>query len=131
MKSVKIGAALIGFILAGVLLVAESTPNTSINEWRCNVDSYSPNEAYADNVEYVLADLMNVTPNAGYDYYTQSPSKTALCYGHATCSSALSYNDCADCLTASRASVKDICAAKIGGEVDMVDCTIRYENYSF
>ncbi|KAH6799665.1 hypothetical protein C2S53_004137 [Perilla frutescens var. hirtella] len=129
MASMKIVACLI--VLMSVFLVAKCTPNTSITYWRCNGNEYSQDDPYADNVEYVLADLMNVTPNAGYDYYTHSPSTTAVCYGHGTCSTALSYNDCADCLTANRASVKDICAAKIGGTVEMADCTMRYENYSF
>ncbi|XP_057794468.1 antifungal protein ginkbilobin-like protein [Salvia miltiorrhiza] len=107
------------------------SPNTSINYLACNVNGYLQGDAYAGNVAYVLADMMNVTPNAGYDYYTHSPSSTAVCYGHATCSLALSYNDCADCLTAARSTVLAGCPSSIGASVEMVDCTIRYENYFF
>ncbi|XP_057794440.1 antifungal protein ginkbilobin-like protein [Salvia miltiorrhiza] len=120
-------------IIMGVLLVAaESTPNININEWRCNVNHYSENDAYADNVNYVLTDLVKQTPYAlAYDYYSKSPSNTAICYGHATCNTALSSNDCNDCLVVAATTVKIYCEDRIGGMMELVDCTIRYENYPF
>ncbi|KAL8522923.1 hypothetical protein ACS0TY_013031 [Phlomoides rotata] len=114
-----------------LFLVAKSTPNTSVQYYGCNSNSYSSSDPYANSVAYVLAALMNVTPNHGYDYYTQSPSAEAVAYGHGTCSTALSYNDCADCLTAARALVTSTCGSSVGGTMNMVDCTIRYEKYAF
>ncbi|KAL8029030.1 hypothetical protein ABFX02_14G201700 [Erythranthe guttata] len=121
-------ALLIGLSL---LLVAKSDPNTSVNLIVCNGNSYSQSDAYANSVAYVLADMMNVTPNHGYDYKTQSPYAQAVSYGHATCNTALNYNDCADCMIAARSAVTNNCLDKVGAQVSMVDCSMRYENYSF
>ncbi|XP_057794460.1 antifungal protein ginkbilobin-like protein [Salvia miltiorrhiza] len=119
-------------VIMGVLLGAESSPNTNINEWRCNADSYSETDAYADNVAYVVTDLVNQTPSTSVYYYlTQSPSNTAICYGQAICNVALSNNDCFNCLLAAATNIMTICKDKIGGMLEMVDCTIRYENYPF
>ncbi|XP_057794451.1 antifungal protein ginkbilobin-like protein [Salvia miltiorrhiza] len=131
MASMKLKMTIV--VIMGVLLgAAESTPNININEWRCNADSYSETDAYAGNVDYVLTDLMYQTPNApAYYYFTQSPSNTAICYGQAICNIAISNNDCNDCLIAADSNIKIICNDKIGAMLEMVDCTIRYENYPF
>lgn len=129
----KLNIMIMAFLIGqmGLFLVAKSDPNTSVNLSRCNANYYSQEDPYANSVDYVLADLMNVTPNHGFDYYTQSPYATAVSYGHATCNAALSYNDCANCLVAAKATVTTDCANRIGGAVEMVDCSMRYENYSF
>lgn len=114
-----------------LFLVANSTPDTTTQYLACNTNTYSPDDPYANSVAYVLADLMNVTPNHGYDYYTQSPSAEAVSYGHGTCNTALSYNDCADCVEAARDALTSNCANRIGGTVNMVDCTMRYEQQPF
>lgn len=114
-----------------LFLVAKSDPNTSVYLLLCNENTYAQGDDYANSVAYVLADLMNVTPNHGYDYTTQSPYADAVCYGHATCNTALSYSDCADCMIAARAAVTSGCTNSIGAQVGMVDCSIRYESYSF
>ncbi|XP_047943090.1 antifungal protein ginkbilobin-2-like [Salvia hispanica] len=115
----------------GILMVAESSADTTITQWRCNADEYSANDAYAANVEYIFSSLVSVTPNVGYYYNTQSPGDTDICYGLATCSAALTNNDCSDCLSAATASAKEICPFKVGAMVHMVDCAVRYENYFF
>ncbi|XP_042067298.1 antifungal protein ginkbilobin-like protein [Salvia splendens] len=114
-----------------LLMVAESSADTTITQWRCNADEYSANDAYAANVEYIEVMLVSVTPNVGYYYNTQSPADTDICYGLATCSAALTNNDCSDCLSAATASAKEICPFKIGAMVHMVDFALRYENYFF
>ncbi|PIN03058.1 hypothetical protein CDL12_24414 [Handroanthus impetiginosus] len=119
-------------VLMGLISVARSEPNTNVNLLWCNDNSYSQEDPYGNSVAYVLADLMNVTPTQqGFDYHTVSLYAEAVSYGHATCNTALSNNDCANCLVSAKASVNDVCANRIGGRVEMVDCTMRYENYSF
>ncbi|KAL2236494.1 antifungal protein ginkbilobin-2 [Sesamum indicum] len=118
--------------LTGLLSVAKSEPNTNVNLLWCNENGYAEEDPYADSVAYVLADLMNVTPSRqGFDYSTVSPYGTAVSYGHATCNTGLSNNDCANCLVAAKASVSSSCLNSVGGRVAMVDCAMRYENYPF
>ncbi|KAK4441679.1 hypothetical protein Salat_0502800 [Sesamum alatum] len=120
------------FILTGVVSVAKSEPNTNVNLLWCNENGYAEEDPYANSVAYVLADLMNVTPSRqAFDYSTLSPYATAVSYGHATCNTALSNNDCANCLAAGKASVSSGCLNSVGGRVEMVDCAMRYENYPF
>ncbi|KAI3460872.1 hypothetical protein Pfo_017535 [Paulownia fortunei] len=127
--NIMIIASLIG--LMGLVLVAESDPNTNVNLLWCNANGYAQGSPYANSVDYVLADLMNVTPNHGFDYRTQSPYAAAVSYGHATCNTALSYSDCANCLVGAKATVSSGCPNSVGGRVEMVDCAMRYENYPF
>lgn len=112
-----------------LFLVAKSEPNTRVNVFLCNEVSYAQGDSYSNSVAYVLADLTNVTPNHGYDYATKSPYAEAVCYGHAFCNVGL--NDCTDCLIAAQAAVSSSCPYTVGAQVEMVDCSIRYENYSF
>ncbi|KAL0391018.1 UNVERIFIED_CONTAM: hypothetical protein Scaly_0458900 [Sesamum calycinum] len=70
---------------------------------------------------------MNVAPSQQpYDYYTVSPYPTSPAYGHATCSQALANSECANCLASARGTVSSACAGSVGGQVGMVDCSMRF-----
>ncbi|KAK4720537.1 hypothetical protein R3W88_010770 [Solanum pinnatisectum] len=81
---------------------------------------YDKNGPLADSLYYVLVTLKNETPNQGYDYYVTSPyhNDDLLAYGHATCSSNSIY-------------LMTTCDGRIGGQVEFVRCSMRYEQYSF
>ncbi|KAK4408061.1 hypothetical protein Sango_0387100 [Sesamum angolense] len=114
------------------LSVVKSDPDTSVNSIICNTQYYSGDDPFGNSVAYVLADLMNVAPSQQpYDYYTVSPYPTSPAYGHATCSQALANSACANCLASARGTVSSACAGSVGGQVGMVDCSMRYENYPF
>lgn len=118
--------------LLGLIVIAKSDPNTSVNLLWCNAYGYLQGSTYADSVAYVLADLVDATSaQQSFDYSTLSPYAAAVSHGHATCNTALSNNHCADCLIAARATLTSGCHNSIGGRVEMVDCAIRYENYPF
>ena len=81
---------------------------------------------------YVVEALQNVTPNQGYDYYITSPyPNDALAYGHATCNSVIEFTDCGLCLSSAKSLLLSTCDGSIGGQVKFVDCSMRYEQYSF
>ncbi|KAL0418752.1 UNVERIFIED_CONTAM: hypothetical protein Sradi_1288700 [Sesamum radiatum] len=114
------------------LSVVKNDPDTSINSIICNTQYYSGDDPFGNSVAYVVADLMNVAPSQQpYDYYTVSPYPTSPAYGHATCSQALANSECANCLASARGTVSSACAGSVGGQVGMVDCSMRYENYPF
>ncbi|XP_075475748.1 antifungal protein ginkbilobin-like protein [Primulina tabacum] len=130
-NSMKIITLIMGILAASSFSAVESRPDTTVQSLICNLNSYSPNGPFASSVAYVLADLTNVTPTQqGYNYYTVSPFKP-IAYGHATCSVKLGNSECVSCLIAARGDVSRFCANRIGGQVTMVDCSMRYENYAF
>ncbi|XP_073291596.1 antifungal protein ginkbilobin-like protein [Primulina huaijiensis] len=111
---------------------SEPKPNTSVTTLICNGDTYPQGDPFDDSVAYVLADLMNVTPSQqGYNYYAVSPYPAGVAYGHATCSLKLANSECANCLATARGTLSTTCGGHIGGQVEMVDCGMRFENYSF
>ncbi|KAF7847467.1 hypothetical protein BT93_L2940 [Corymbia citriodora subsp. variegata] len=112
--------------------VVKGAPHTGIVSWACNSGSYSSGDPYPNSVAYVLEDMATVTLNdANYNYYTASPYPTATAYGHAVCSQALSYSDCGICMSSVKSQILAICPDGLGAQVELEDCRMRYENYSF
>ncbi|OIT01455.1 antifungal protein ginkbilobin-2 [Nicotiana attenuata] len=98
----------------------------------CNGDVYDKNGPFSDSLYYVLVGLENETPKQGYDYYITSPyPNDALAYGHASCTSSVAYSDCDTCVKLARSYLLTVCDGRIGGQVEFVDCSMRYEQYSF
>ncbi|WMV22877.1 hypothetical protein MTR67_016262 [Solanum verrucosum] len=60
------------------------------------------------------------------------PNDDLLAYGHATCRSNIASSDnCAICVSLARAYLMTTCDGRIGGQVKLVGCSMRYEQYSF
>ncbi|KZV32412.1 antifungal protein ginkbilobin-2-like [Dorcoceras hygrometricum] len=119
-------------LLATTFFCVGSEPDTTVTTLICNGNTYLQDDPFGDSVAYVLADLMNVTPSQqGFNYYTVSPYPTAVAYGHATCSQSLANSECANCLATARGTLSTTCGGHIGGQVGMVDCGMRFEDYSF
>ncbi|XP_030455937.1 antifungal protein ginkbilobin-like protein [Syzygium oleosum] len=98
----------------------------------CNGNVYASGDPYANSVSYVLEDMATVTANhPGYDYYTQSPYAEATAYGHAVCSTTLSFTDCATCVSFAKSCIVDECGMSMGVQMQLQDCRMRYENYPF
>lgn len=120
-------------MLLGLLLMlnfVQGDPDTSIQDKICNGNVYGSGDPYANSVSYVLEDMATVTANhPGYDYHTQSPYPEATAYGHAVCSAALSFTDCATCVSAAKSKILDLCPNSIGVQMWLTDCNMRYENY--
>ncbi|KAK3444719.1 antifungal protein ginkbilobin-like protein 2 [Eucalyptus grandis] len=90
--------------------VVKGAPRTGIVNRACNTGSYSSDNPYANNMTYILEDMVTVTPNhADYDYSTTSPYTVAAAYGLATCSQALSYSNCGKCTGSVKSPILAIC----------------------
>lgn len=122
--------ALLGLLL--VLNFVRGGPDTTMANKICNNNIYGSNDPYADSVSYVLQDMATVTANhPGYDYYTNSPSPEAMAYGHAVCNIALSFTDCATCISFVKSQILSNCPNSLGAQMQLQDCRMRYEDYSF
>ncbi|KAM3338930.1 hypothetical protein P3S68_031016 [Capsicum galapagoense] len=121
----------IGFL--GFTSFVISEPNMKVVNYICNGNKYDVSGPFAKSLAYVLEALQNETPiSQGYDYYVTSPyPNDALAYGHATCNPSLINSDCATCANYAKFYLIDACDRGIGAQVELVDCSMRYEQYSF
>lgn len=111
--------------------VRSEFPESKLLDHTCNGEMYDKNGPFGDSLAYVLIELSNETPKEGYDYYITFPYPNALAYGHATCSSNVEYSDCDTCVRLAKDYLITTCDGSIGGQVEFVDCSMRYEQYSF
>ncbi|KAK4721259.1 hypothetical protein R3W88_011492 [Solanum pinnatisectum] len=128
--------ALTTFIIIGFLgftSFVKSEPNMKVVNYICNGNKYDMSDSFAKSLAYVLEALQNETPiSQGYDYYVTSPyPNDALAYGHATCTSSLTNSDCATCANYAKSYLITACDRGIGAQIELVDCSMRYEQYSF
>ncbi|CAN4090297.1 unnamed protein product [Withania somnifera] len=108
-----------------------SEPNTKEVNHICNGNKYDKAAPFALSLAYVVEALQNVTPNQGYDYYITSPYPNDIAYGHATCNLNVEFSDCGLCLSSAKSFLLSTCDSSVGGQVEFVDCSMRYEQYSF
>ncbi|KAK1426696.1 hypothetical protein QVD17_15375 [Tagetes erecta] len=129
-KMLIVTLSLIG--LFGICKVVQSAPNTNVVSVLCNSGSYTSGDPFRISLEYVLDELIEVTPSErGYDYKNISPYPNAFAYGHATCNQNLTSTDCKTCLDAAEANMLSTCNNKIGARAVLTDCSVRYEQYPF
>ncbi|KAK3415359.1 hypothetical protein EUGRSUZ_H00898 [Eucalyptus grandis] len=120
------------FVLLWIGNVASGDPDTSETFLACNLATYQLNDHFSFSLMTLLSHLEQGTPyQPNYDYYTTSLYQEAVAYGHATCNPALSYDDCSTCLNYAHGHVLDECYLSIGARLDLQDCKVRYEQYSF
>ncbi|KAF8015296.1 hypothetical protein BT93_H0948 [Corymbia citriodora subsp. variegata] len=114
-----------------VLDVVRGDPDTTLIHALCNVDSYNPGDDFGSVCNTALDSLCTDTQSYSYDFYATSTHLGTICYAHGACNRALSGGDCTSCLVSARNELALICHMRIGGQVQLQDCRIRYENYPF
>lgn len=72
-----------------------------------------------------ISHLIKNTPDTGYDYYYIFYDA----YGHAACNGKITKEDCTSCLKSARD--QDCTPGRVGAQIQLQDCRIRYENYPF
>nr|GMC64662.1 chloroplastic import inner membrane translocase subunit HP30-2-like [Ipomoea batatas] len=102
-------------------------PNLGITNKICNGEHYAQDDPFALSLAYVFEEMQNVTPTqAWYNYYSISPyPNNAIAYGHATCNTAISNNDCGLCLSSAKIYLSQNCYGSIGAQLSYVDCSMR------
>lgn len=89
--------------------------------------TYSSFDAYETNYVTVMDDVCAYTPMNGFNYYTSCFD----CHGHGVCNGVLTQSDCNECLKEARDHLFNECRLRVGAQVQLKDCRIRYENYEF
>lgn len=108
-----------------------ASPDTSPVYSLCNPDTFKLGGDFDRSRAFVLNDVSILTPKKGFDYYSESPLSDDAAYGHGACNPAISIEDCADCMYSAMYKVFEDCGLRYGGQVQLMDCRIRYESYSF
>ncbi|KAF5752429.1 antifungal protein ginkbilobin-2-like [Tripterygium wilfordii] len=119
-------------LLSSVTCAVAPKPDTTLSMDQCNLESYSEESEFGKNVNLVISNLVENTQNRpNYNYGNNSPNIDNFVCGHATCNPELKKSECKKCLSVASKMVHNLCANRIGGHVELVDCTIRYEKYPF
>ncbi|KAL3725215.1 hypothetical protein ACJRO7_030256 [Eucalyptus globulus] len=120
------------FVLIWIGNVASGAPDTSETFRACNLATYQNSDAFASNLTWLLSILESWGPDEiNYDLYVMSPNQEAVAYGHAACNLVLSLDDCSLCLSYANRQVLAECPMSIGARLELQDCKVRYEQYSF
>ena len=102
-----------GFALLALVLVvvhvrsASGTPNTNFVSSACNTQKIPRGNPFFNNLGALLADLKQNTAFSGYDYKASRAGSGGA------------------------PTAWGICSNAIGARVQLTDCFIRYEQYSF
>lgn len=123
---------LLAVITIALLSVGRGYPDTKRIYFTCSNESYEPGDDFDHSLASVLDDVVNQTPKSNYDYYgTSSLPNNAIAFGHGACSGDLYMLECQTCMKQAFFQIKVDCEQKKGGQVQLKDCRIRYEDYPF
>lgn len=116
----------------GLYGTVRSDPDTDITLLLCNGGRYSEGDPFATSLADVIQDLESQTPKRKiYNYYNISPFPNSFAYGFASCTQNLTSKDCSTCLSSAKTDMFGTCDDRIGAQVTLHDCRIRYEQYPF
>ncbi|KAI4310790.1 hypothetical protein MLD38_035740 [Melastoma candidum] len=123
-----------------VVLCIVETLDTSQVLLLCSEETSVSNNSMG-RVKDVIHDVLEHTANtkAGNNYYAHQ-----LCYrqeeqcdgfqelyGHGECTVTLSAEDCKTCLGEANRQLFDQCTERMGAQIQLMDCRLRYEKYDF
>jgi len=124
------GFTLAVMVVALVVGSAVGTPRTNLVSSACNGQKIPSGSSFYSTLGSLLVDLEGNTAFSGYDYKaSRAGSPTA--YGRGVCKQGISQSDCTACLKNLGGRIWNICGYAIGARVQLGDCFIRYEQYSF
>ncbi|KAJ7567386.1 hypothetical protein O6H91_02G144800 [Diphasiastrum complanatum] len=126
----KRSIALLIVIMAFLVAVAAGFDGTQ-EFAACNVNKLSAGSPLFSVIGKLLSKLIRETPYNGYDYKTSVSGNGQKAYGEGTCNQSISVGDCGSCLKYLADNIWGICSNAVGARVQLHDCYIRYETYSF
>ena len=130
MMKYSFGFALAVMVVALVVGSAVGAPNTNFVSSACNTQKIPSGSSFYSTLGSLLVDLEGNTAFSGYDYKASS-SGSPTAYGRGVCNQGISQSDCTTCLKNLGGRIWNICGNAIGARVQLTDCFIRYEQYSF
>lgn len=125
----------LGLILIFLFVLGKSErsqPNGIVKKLICNRNEYSPGTNFAGSLPNLLIDLETETPTVeDYDYANHYPPSNPAAYGYAKCNQDISAADCGKCLQSAVSILQNRCPMRVGAQLKVADCSLRYEQYPF
>lgn len=124
-------------LLLIVILISITSTSRGVFIWDedyviCNTASYQDNQdPYHLGIASALTIVSKNTADNGYNYYATSEFTDGLTYGHGVCNGRISNKDCSGCLLVAQRTILLQCPNRLGAQLQLVDCRIRYEIYPF
>ncbi|PKU80538.1 antifungal protein ginkbilobin-like protein [Dendrobium catenatum] len=124
------------FLAALLLLLISSTPFPAAcaSSSVCNLEKFIAYGIFAINLDHLFNDLVefgSVKPGENYYHMIFDDVLGFPAYGRCSCSGSLTAHDCRSCLEWAVDLVTIWCKLAIGGQVELGDCGLRYEQYKF
>ncbi|KAL3729806.1 hypothetical protein ACJRO7_026897 [Eucalyptus globulus] len=124
---------IVGIIVGNLSLctTASGATNTTMLNRICDGQQYYPHGPYGNTVNAVLDDLSANTATHGYNYYGSFLNLYFQFWGHGACNNMLGQSDCTSCINSTRQQLFQVCSYSVGAQIQLQDCRVRYEIYSF
>ncbi|KAI4369271.1 hypothetical protein MLD38_017731 [Melastoma candidum] len=127
----------VGFLC--VLFVVVEALDVHLIRTLCNEEVFKSEGYSHQRVVELIHDILVHTPNAtaGNNYYVHKTcdKEERLCgdfqdiYGHGKCNATVSEDDCRTCLGVAYEQMFLECPNRIGAQIQLKDCRLRYEKY--
>ncbi|KAI4342096.1 hypothetical protein MLD38_026754 [Melastoma candidum] len=99
----------------------------------CNDANFTDGSPFASDLDFCFNGLMG--PNSRFARYpvgcTSSGQGKATFHMESDCRKDLGRDDCLGCFNAIRSAIDQLCRNRMGVQVYLQDCMIRYESYDF
>ncbi|KAI0510434.1 hypothetical protein KFK09_011036 [Dendrobium nobile] len=120
-------------VLLLLLISSTQSPAACASSFVCNLLKYTVGDQFAGNLESLLNDLADLGKyKPGENYYEKYDFRgSQVAYGRSKCSGSLTVDDCYSCLFKAVVAVKEWCYMAIGGQGELEECDLRYEQYEF
>ncbi|KAI0510433.1 hypothetical protein KFK09_011035 [Dendrobium nobile] len=124
------------FLALLLLLLISSTPfpTACARSFVCNLDKFFTYDPFAYSLAHLLDELVefgSVEPGENFYHKTHDDNIGSPAYGRSSCSGSLTVHDCHSCLKLAVKAMKRWCHMAIGGQVELGECGLRYEQYEF
>ncbi|KAI4368987.1 hypothetical protein MLD38_017482 [Melastoma candidum] len=128
----KLFVVAVAFCMIGVIEGVD-VPDMRFVYGICNNKTYEENSSFDRTLRDVLYQVKENTAYNKYDYYNESPwpGPSPIGYGHGRCNSQIRYGYCSECLRVAASQILRDCSMRVGAQLQLVDCRIRYEQYEF
>ncbi|KAI4373301.1 hypothetical protein MLD38_011437 [Melastoma candidum] len=108
-------------------------PDTKIVYEICNGETYGEGSSFSRTLLEVLYQVKENTAYNKFNYYYESPvpGPSPRGYGHGRCNGQIWYGYCTQCLRVAADHILWDCPMRVGAQIQLVDCRVRYEQYAF
>ncbi|KAJ0488806.1 putative Gnk2-like domain-containing protein [Helianthus annuus] len=115
------------YLVLSLLSVCTAYSNVYLKCSQVNFTSMTP---YESNVNSLFTSLVDSASIYNFNKFETSPQNDGV-YGLFQCRGDLSSPNCKECVASSVGQLKTTCSLSIGGEIQLEECFVKYDDTSF